>query len=349
MSEQAEIAHATDIMRSRFLSGSQRIASHLSWIDEHAEELSADVRAYLTSAASKVAAAQERLLAQLDRLPLPQWERFKAMLTLLRAQQDVLDSAETLMQRARANAVSRNTGPTEGPARRETAPASAGSAAEEERAKWQIMSVIPGATSLRLVVLVVLGAGLACAYATFPRESGRQKIAAKPAAWSTGDVSVAPQPAPEPPPAPARFASGAADVAPAAAATGARTTIDTGAVGATPTSPPPSDTQPIPLPKTLASGGGATSQPAAGGSSGFVPVVFTDKDKARALRAFSELQMRYPRLLSQRRAEAQPVDLGAKGVWNRLVVLPPGSRQSATAFCDQLLAAGYDRCWVKSY
>jgi hypothetical protein len=103
------------------------------------------------------------------------------------------------------------------------------------------------------------------------------------------------------------------------------------------------------LPKTLASGGGATSQPAAGGSSGFVPVVFTDKDKARALRAFSELQMRYPRLLSQRRAEAQPVDLGAKGVWNRLVVLPPGSRQSATAFCDQLLAAGYDRCWVKSY
>jgi hypothetical protein len=43
------------------------------------------------------------------------------------------------------------------------------------------------------------------------------------------------------------------------------------------------------------------------------------------------------------------VDLSQKGIWHRLVVLPPGSRQSALDFCDQLLAAGYDRCWVKGY
>jgi hypothetical protein len=81
----------------------------------------------------------------------------------------------------------------------------------------------------------------------------------------------------------------------------------------------------------------------------FVPVVFTDKDKARVLRAFGELQTRYPKLFRQRQAEAQPIDVGQKGIWHRLVVLPPGSHQSATDFCDQLLAAGYARCWVMGY
>jgi hypothetical protein len=85
------------------------------------------------------------------------------------------------------------------------------------------------------------------------------------------------------------------------------------------------------------------------GSSGFVPVVYTHRDGGVASRAFADLQRRYPKLLGHRRGESQPVDLGSKGVWHRLVVLPAGSRSDATKFCDQLVIAGYDRCWVKAY
>lgn len=81
----------------------------------------------------------------------------------------------------------------------------------------------------------------------------------------------------------------------------------------------------------------------------FVPVVFTHKDDTAAMRAFGDLQRQYPKLLGHRQGQAQPVDLGSKGIWHRLVVLPPGARPQATKLCDQLLTAGYDRCWVKAY
>jgi hypothetical protein len=85
------------------------------------------------------------------------------------------------------------------------------------------------------------------------------------------------------------------------------------------------------------------------GSSGYVPVVFTHRDGGVASRAFADLQRRYPKLLGHHRGEAQPVDLGSKGIWHRLVVLPAVSRLDATKLCDRLVAAGYDRCWVKAY
>jgi hypothetical protein len=85
------------------------------------------------------------------------------------------------------------------------------------------------------------------------------------------------------------------------------------------------------------------------GKERFVPVVFTHKNDATAMRAFGDLQQQYPKLLDHRQGEAQPVDLGKKGIWHRLVVLPPGSRPQAMKLCDQLLAAGYDRCWVTAY
>ena len=93
----------------------------------------------------------------------------------------------------------------------------------------------------------------------------------------------------------------------------------------------------------------APPPPAGSGSDGFVPVVFTHRDGGVARRAFADLQRQYPKLLSQRRGEPQPVDLGSKGVWHRLVVLPAVPRSEATKFCDQLVTAGYDRCWVKAY
>jgi hypothetical protein len=81
----------------------------------------------------------------------------------------------------------------------------------------------------------------------------------------------------------------------------------------------------------------------------FVAVVFTHQDRDAALDAFTELRDRYPNVLARRKAEAQPIEIGDKGVWHRLVVLPAGTRQSALGVCDRLGAAGYDRCWVKTY
>jgi hypothetical protein len=167
--------------------------------------------------------------------------------------------------------------------------------------------------------VTLIAAGLVFAYLTIPHENKRQAIPTKPVAPASGAVD--------------RRVAERLPVAtdPAAAvpnATAAQPAAGTGSISTTPTASPPVT---------------------AHRSAGFVPVVFTDMDKVKVLRAFTELQLRFPKLFSQRRAEAQPVDLGSKGLWHRLVVLPPGSRQSATEFCDQLLAAGYDRCWVKDY
>jgi hypothetical protein len=82
---------------------------------------------------------------------------------------------------------------------------------------------------------------------------------------------------------------------------------------------------------------------------GFVAVVFTHREPDSAIDAFADLQQRYPRLLAQRKGEAQPVEIAEKGIWHRVVVLPAGPRQNAESLCDQLQAAGYDRCWVKPY
>lgn len=81
----------------------------------------------------------------------------------------------------------------------------------------------------------------------------------------------------------------------------------------------------------------------------FVAVVFTHQDRGAALDAFTELRERYPNVLAKRKVEAQPIEIADKGVWHRLVVLPAGTRQNAVGVCDRLGAAGYDRCWVKTY
>src|SRR3974390_783189 len=107
VSKRVLIDDATIVMRSRFLSASERIISHLSWVEAHAEEIHADVRDSVRASADKIRVTLKHLTDQMDRLPEAEWERFKVMLFLLRAQQDVLDSAEALIEKARANVVSR--------------------------------------------------------------------------------------------------------------------------------------------------------------------------------------------------------------------------------------------------
>jgi hypothetical protein len=118
---------------------------------------------------------------------------------------------------------------------------------------------------------------------------------------------------------------------------------------ASPSPGPAAATVAASLPSAPATERPETAASARSANDRFVPVVSTGKDQAQVLQTFAALQIRYPALLRLRRAEAQPVDLGHKGIWHRLIVLPPGSRQSALDFCDQLLAVGYDRCWVKGY
>jgi hypothetical protein len=93
----------------------------------------------------------------------------------------------------------------------------------------------------------------------------------------------------------------------------------------------------------------AAAAPAAPREEQFVPVVFTDQDYETVVRALADLKQQYPGVLLGRKGEVQPVDLGKKGIWHRLVVLPPGPRPQAAKLCDQLAAEGYDRCWVKAY
>jgi hypothetical protein len=81
----------------------------------------------------------------------------------------------------------------------------------------------------------------------------------------------------------------------------------------------------------------------------FVAVLFTHQDEPTTAHVFASLQQQYPNELADRQGESQPINLGKKGVWHRLVALPAGSRQDASDLCAQLSSAGYDRCWVKPY
>ncbi len=78
-------------------------------------------------------------------------------------------------------------------------------------------------------------------------------------------------------------------------------------------------------------------------------VLFTHQDEPTTAHVFASLQQRYPNELADRQGETQPINLGKKGVWHRLVALPAGSRQDAGELCAQLSSAGYERCWVKPY
>jgi cell division septation protein DedD len=43
-------------------------------------------------------------------------------------------------------------------------------------------------------------------------------------------------------------------------------------------------------------------------------------------------------------------NLGEKGIYHRLLVGPPGSREAANQICGQLKSAGYtESCWVTAY
>ena len=108
--------------------------------------------------------------------------------------------------------------------------------------------------------------------------------------------------------------------------------------------------QPAPARVTAAAVNASPAAPAAAAVQGqFVPVVFTHKDHATVVRALSDMKDRFPNVLIGMQGEILAVDLGRKGTFHRLVLLPAGSRPQAAKVCSDLAAEGYDRCWVKPY
>jgi hypothetical protein len=79
-----------------------------------------------------------------------------------------------------------------------------------------------------------------------------------------------------------------------------------------------------------------------------VPV--SDSSRMNALKQFADMQQKYASVLQNKMPDVKEANVADKGAYHRLVVGPPGSRESAQALCGSLKAAGYAQsCWVTAY
>jgi hypothetical protein len=85
---------------------------------------------------------------------------------------------------------------------------------------------------------------------------------------------------------------------------------------------------------------------------GFVAVLasipHSSSSRIDALKRFADMQQKYSTALAGKTPDIASANL-SKGVYDRLVVGPPGSREQASNVCVQLKAEGYQGCWVTSY
>jgi uncharacterized protein (DUF2147 family) len=81
-------------------------------------------------------------------------------------------------------------------------------------------------------------------------------------------------------------------------------------------------------------------------SGGYLVQVAARQSHTEALRAFDELQRRYPQLLGGLSPEVLQADLGQRGIWYRVGVGPMLQQQAAADFCNQLKNAGAD-CLIR--
>ena len=109
----------------------------------------------------------------------------------------------------------------------------------------------------------------------------------------------------------------------------------------------------------LAAPVGAAAVPAktaalATAASGFVAVLTSKKSRESALASFADLNEKYPDILKGRTPDVREKDFGdaptgPKGVWYRLVVGPPGSREAARDICQKLDAQNFKGCFAMAY
>ena len=68
-----------------------------------------------------------------------------------------------------------------------------------------------------------------------------------------------------------------------------------------------------------------------------------------ALKSLADIQQKHPGILQGKAADVREANLGEKGMWYRVVVGPPGSRETANSVCGRLKSEGYSGCWIMSY
>ena len=88
---------------------------------------------------------------------------------------------------------------------------------------------------------------------------------------------------------------------------------------------------------------------AAPSSSGYVAVLASKKSRQEALNSFADLHSQYPDVLGGLTPDVREANLGDKGMWYRLIVGPPGSREAARTVCGKLKEKGMTDCWPVAY
>ena len=111
-------------------------------------------------------------------------------------------------------------------------------------------------------------------------------------------------------------------------------------------------TSPVPPKKKVAvrddlKAGTATTT-AASASSGYVAALISTKTKEEALKTFANLHQTYAEL-QDKVPDVREIDRGEKGVWHRLIVGPPSSKEAALDLCKKLKGQGLKDCWVTAY
>ncbi len=96
-----------------------------------------------------------------------------------------------------------------------------------------------------------------------------------------------------------------------------------------------------------------SAAPTATGGNGYVVVLASvpasGGSRLVALKKFADMQQKYGSVLQNKTPDVREANLGAKGIYHRLLVGPPGSRAQASALCGELKSAGYKDCWVTAY
>ena len=85
------------------------------------------------------------------------------------------------------------------------------------------------------------------------------------------------------------------------------------------------------------------------GITGYVAVLSSRQSHMDALKSFADIQQKHSSVLQGRTPDVREANLGEKGIWYRVVVGPPGSKESANSVCNQLKAQGYTGCWIMTY
>lgn len=121
--------------------------------------------------------------------------------------------------------------------------------------------------------------------------------------------------------------------------------------------PPVALVKKVPPKKVAAAAGAAAAPSAVGGpakgANGFVAVLASvpasGSSRNDAMQQFADLQQKFGGVLGSKSPDVVEAKL-PNGVYHRLVVGPPASRDSATGVCTQLKASGYTAdCWVTAF